>query len=152
MKAYKASYNGKCLDLTYEVGKTYETDKIEMCKRGFHACKKMVSTLYYYGYCKEFVLFEVEILGKIIHECDKLITDKIKIVRVVPPEEYEDFKVDDKGNLLYRKINGKVECWYEYDERNNCIHHKNSNGYEWWKEYDKNNSLTLYNVKTTTSL
>jgi hypothetical protein len=166
MKAYKASHNGVCRDFKYEVGETYETDNIEICKCGFHACYKMLNTLRYYEFNKNFVLFEVELLGQIIEDGDKVVTDKIKIVRVVPPEEYVDFKGDDRGNLRYFKDSDGFEYWREfdernnfihykvaavaenyayewrkeYDERNNCIHVKTSTGYEWWKEYDANNN------------
>ena len=160
MKAYKASYNGVCRDFKYEVGMTYETDEIIICRRGFHACLNMANTLLYYKYNKYFVLFEVELLGKIIKDNDKVVTDKIKIVRVVPPEEYVDFKVDDKGNIIYenscgieywneydlnknciyQKTSDGYECWNEFDERNNCIHYKDSDGTEWWREYDLNNN------------
>ena len=163
MKAYKASYNGVCRgNFKYEVGQTYEITNIKICHRGFHACKKMSDTLQYYAYYKNFVLFEVELLGKVIEGDDKVVTNKIKIIRIVPPEEYDGFKVDNRGNLIYRKHYNGYEWWREYDERNNCIHHKDSvgteyykkydvhdnlihfkasDGTEWWKEYDEHNNL-----------
>ena len=60
MRGYKASYKGKCLTLTYEVGKTYSIDKLELCKYGFHFCKKMKDVIKYYHYNNDFVLFEVD--------------------------------------------------------------------------------------------
>ena len=140
MKAYKASYNGTCRDLTYEVGKTYETDNIKICHRGFHACREMIDTLNYYDYNNQFVLFEVELLGEIIEKDDKLVTDKIKIVRIVSREEYDGFKFDNRGNLLYMKFSNGFESWSEYDERNNCIHYKHSTGFETWNKYDEKNN------------
>ena len=144
MKAYKASYNGVCRGFKYEVGKTYETDNIEICYRGFHACRKMMDTLNYYPYNIEFVLFEVELLGEVIERGDKLVTNKIKIVRIVPPEEYLNFKGDDRGNLLYIKYVDKHEYWYEYDINNNCIYSRNSGGVEWWKKFDQRNKCIHY--------
>ena len=144
MKAYKASYNGVCRDFKYEVGQTYEMEDISICHHGFHACLKMIDTLFYYDYKKEFVLFEVELLGEIIEEDNKLVTNKIKIVRVVSPEEYVDFKVDDRGNLIYHKSSDGYEWWREFDERNNEIYSKYSSGYEWWREYDLNDNCIHY--------
>ena len=144
MKAYKASYNFVCRDFKYEVGKTYETYNIEICKRGFHACYKMIDTLQYYEYTEDFVLFEVDLLGEIIEYKDKVVTDKIKIVRVVPREEYVDFKGDDRGNLLYFKNPDGYEVWKKYDYTKNCIHFKDSTGIEWWSEYDLNNNCIHY--------
>jgi YD repeat-containing protein len=116
--------------------------------------------LSYYEYTEDFVLFEVELLEKIIEYKDKVVTDKIKIIRIVPPEEYEGFKVDNHGNIIYKNVDGiedwyeyneknncihyknsdGFEAWYEYNERNNCIHHKDSSGYEWWRKYDLNDN------------
>ena len=145
MKAYKASYNGVCRgNFKYEVGQTYETDNIKICKRGFHACLKMNDTLEYYPFDKDFVLFEVELLGEVIKSHDKVVTDKIKIIRVVPPEEYVDFKGDDRGNFVHYKNSSEYEFWKEYDEYNNEIHFKDSTGDEWWKKYDVNNNCIYY--------
>ena len=118
MKAYKASYNGKCRDITYQVGKTYEIDNIKICKRGFHACRKMSDTLFYYTYhYKEFVLFEVELLGEVIDECDKMVTDKMKIIRIVPRNEYVGF---DRFNKFS-----------DGNEINNETYHNDSIGVEY---------------------
>jgi hypothetical protein len=145
MKAYKASYNGICRgNFKYEVGETYEMEDIKICKRGFHACYKMVDTLEYYPFDKDFVLFEVKLLGKIIEDRDKVVTNKIKIVRVIPPEEYVNFKCDDRGNLIHYKSSCEYEFWKEYDVNNNEIHFKDSVGDEWWTKYDTNSNCIYY--------
>lgn len=42
MKAYKGfNHDWTCKDFQYEIGKTYETDNILMCERGFHACTQL---------------------------------------------------------------------------------------------------------------
>ena len=42
MKAYKATYNGRCGTLTYEIGKTYTLEgELQLCKQGFHYCMKI---------------------------------------------------------------------------------------------------------------
>ena len=50
MKAYKATYNMKCLNQAYKVGKTYISDKYELCRYGFHYCLQMEDTIGYYEY------------------------------------------------------------------------------------------------------
>ena len=135
MRGYKASYKGKCLTLNYEVGKTYSIDNIKMCKYGFHFCEKMKDVLEYYSYNNNFVLFEVEALGTVITEYDKSLTDKLKIIRIVPKEEYTFplplREYDQNNNLIHFKNSNGFEEWKEYDQNNNCIHFKNSNGLEY---------------------
>ena len=144
-KGYKASYKGKCLTLTYEVGKTYSIDKISICNYGFHFCKEMKDVVNYYLFNNNnFILFEVEALGQIITENDKSVTDKLKIIRIVPKDEYTFplplQEYDQNNNLIHYKNSNGFEYWKEYDQNNNLIHSKNSNGFEEWKEYDQNNN------------
>ena len=145
MKGYKATYNMKCKELTYEVGKTYTIDNIKMCSHGLHYCKKMEDVLEYYKYNKKFILLEVEDLSSdSITDGDKTVTDKLKIIRIIPKEEYEfDIPIeeyDSNGNLIHYKNSYGDEEWKEYDSNNNCIHYKTSRGYEEWREYDSNNN------------
>ena len=134
MKAYKGTNNNKCLTLTYEVGKTYTFEgELKMCSQGFHFCKEMKDVFGYYGYNNNnFVMLEIEVLGKTIDdEYDKSVTNKLKVLRVVPSEEYEDLVKDS-------------ESLYEYDEFGNEVHFKDSSGYEEWKEYDKSGNVIHY--------
>ena len=39
---YKATYNFKCETLTYEIGKIYEIDNINICNYGFHYVKLLL--------------------------------------------------------------------------------------------------------------
>lgn len=49
MKLYKGfNHDMTCRDFQYKEGKTYETDKAEMCKSGFHACKRPLDLFSYY--------------------------------------------------------------------------------------------------------
>ena len=50
MKGYKGfDKDLKCNSLQYEIDKTYEIDGfLEMCKNGFHFCKKLIDVNNYY--------------------------------------------------------------------------------------------------------
>ena len=145
MKGYKATYNMKCQGLTYEVGKIYSIDKLKMCSIGFHFCKDMKDVLDYYSYNENFILLEVEALGKTITEDNKTVTDSLKVLRVVPKEEYT-FKIpvyeyDERNNMISKTtLSGNKWIW-EYDERNNKISRTNSDGFKWTYGYDDNNNM-----------
>ena len=50
MKAYKGfDKNLQCRGYQYEIGKEYETDKADLCNRGFHACEFPLDVLSYYN-------------------------------------------------------------------------------------------------------
>ena len=94
----------KCRDLTYEVGKIYSINKLKICSHGFHFCREMKDVLNYYSHSEDFVLLEVEALGEVINDGDKSVTDKMKIIRVVPIEEYtfpiNKYEYDSFGNKI----------------------------------------------------
>ena len=148
MKAFKGTNNGKCFTLNYEVGKTYTFEgELKMCERGFHFCKEMKHVFSYYSFNKDFVMLEIEILGEVIDHGDKSVTDKIKILRIVSPKEYEHIcfiEYDESGNEIHSKSPYDVEKWHEYDESGNIIHSKNSYGTVFWKEYDKKGNMIHY--------
>ena len=49
MKAYKGfDKDMQCRGFQYEEGKTYETDKAELCETGFHACEDPLNVFRYY--------------------------------------------------------------------------------------------------------
>ena len=130
MKAYKASYNGKCINLTYKVGKTYTLKgQLEICKTGFHFCNDFDSLLEYYPLEKDkkLTIFEIEVLGEVITEGNKSVTNSLKVIRKIPLSEF-------KKGLKYKKL----------DKNNNLIHYKDFNGYEYWNKYDKNNNVIHY--------
>lgn len=71
LKIYKNRYfkatdgNMRCRGFQYELGKTYKTDKAELCKCGFHACRFPLDVFNYYDgkLGKDVRLFEVELKG-----------------------------------------------------------------------------------------
>ena len=133
MKGFKATKNMKCLTLTYEEGKTYSINNLVICSHGFHFCKKMKDVLRYYKYDDEFVLMEVEALGKTITDYDKTVTDCLKIIRVIPKEEYT-FEIPEP--MVDHNI-------YEYDDRNNMISVTFPSGYKTsWKYDDLGNKIS----------
>ena len=145
MKGFKATYNMKCKELTYEVGKTYNISSINICNHGLHYCKEMKDVLEYYDYNNTFILLEIEDLGNCITNGDKSVTNKMKVIRVIPKEEYT-FEIpiveyDSNNNLIHYKDSYGYEYWNGYDSNNNLIHYKTSYGYEEWKEWDSNNLI-----------
>ena len=150
MKGYKASNNGKCISLTYVVGKTYmfNGDLIE-CEQGYHFCENIDDLMYYHSFNKNSVIFEVDTLdGEIIRGINKSVTNKLKIVREIPVSEWNDLfnnnKFDERGYLFYQKHSNGDEMWNEYDENGKLIHYKESNGYWYKKEYNEKGDLVYY--------
>ena len=149
MKAYKASYGGRCLTLGYEVGKTYTFNgKLEMCKNGFHFCTDFDSLLEYYQMKKDLKIFEIEVLGEVITQGNKSVTNKLKVIKSISLGKFKkslkNKEFDKNGNLIHFKDSNGVEEWKKYDKKNNLIHSKDSNGFECWREYDKKGNLIHY--------
>lgn len=56
MKAYKGfNKDMTCRGFQYEEGKTYETDKAELCKEGFHACENPLDCFNYYAPERQYI-------------------------------------------------------------------------------------------------
>ena len=70
----------KCRGFQYEIGKEYETDKAEVCERGFHACEYPLDVFNYYPPAGS-RFFEVEQGGEIRKSVgdSKVASTKIKI-------------------------------------------------------------------------
>lgn len=99
MKAYKAfNPDMTCRGFQYEIGKTYEIQgEPIMCARGFHACLNLETVFRYYSPYKKPILYEVEVLGDVIHGRffdDKVVTNKIKIVRELTEDEVTKYALD----------------------------------------------------------
>ena len=68
------AYKGMKSDMTckgfqYEIGKTYKTDKAELCNCGFHACLNPIDVLDYYSRKTKSRYFKVKLSGEIT-KCD----------------------------------------------------------------------------------
>ena len=148
MIAYKATHNYKCRNQTYQVGKTYTSDKLKICRYGMHYCNKMEDTLKYYIPTKDFILLEVEILGDVESDGDKSVTNKLKVLRVVPPDEYTDnmksqfpvHEYDSSGNMISLTNSYGDKHTFEYDDRGNMISETTSNGKITY-EYDDHGNM-----------
>lgn len=127
---YKASYKGKCRNITFEVGKTYTYHgNIELCTSGFHYCTCIDDIFTYYLFNSDIVIFEIHDLSdNTILGNNKSVTDKIKIARIIDPREYNtlfNLYIFNNKHLLIHQLPSQhtyhVHTWYEYDSNNNLI-------------------------------
>ena len=148
MKAYKATKNMKCLEFTYEVGKTYKFNgEIIICEQGFHFCEKAIDTLIYYPYNKDFVLLEIEAIGEIVTDGEKSVTNELKVLRIIPQEEYSELlgiTLDSNGNMTKQVMpDGYTYLWeYVYDSHGNMTKQVMPDGDTYLFEYDSNGNMT----------
>ena len=172
-KGYKATYNYKCRDQTYEIGQEYKLDYTPiLCTYGFHYCLNAKDTLNYYPLNPHFKLLEIEDLSNYTQtRDDKSCSNHIKIIREITDKEElfsllgQQYTYDSNGKELTYKTsfgyshertyeeNGKVlkfkdsiGYWSEstYNENGKQLTHKDSTGY--WSEstYDEfGNKLTF---------
>jgi hypothetical protein len=141
---YKATYDYICINHKFEIGHSYElSHKPIPCQYGFHYCVNPKDVLHYYPIQHKFRLLEIEDLGESITEGDKSVTNKIRIIREVPKEEYYPLFGIVNNKLKFVNIFGCLEK-REFDERNNCIYYEKSNG-DWQKyTYDERNNKIRY--------
>ena len=107
MKYYKAmNKDMSCRGFQYEIGKTYNlrrNQNLELCKRGFHFCDILANCFNYYEKYNS-IICEVEPLGRIIHSGNenKLVTDRIKIIRQLSNEEIkkEQYIIQDGIEMI----------------------------------------------------
>jgi hypothetical protein len=97
--AYKGfDKNMQCHGFQYEVGKTYETEKVKVCECGFHACENPLDVLNYYSnidgkYCI------VEQSGVLNKKGDKTASSVITIIKEISYTELLEFGVEWLTNL-----------------------------------------------------
>lgn len=150
-KGYKATYNYKCREQLYEIGKEYKMDmKPEICCFGFHYCKEAEKVLHYYDYdSKIFKLLEIEDLSdETVHQGNKSCSNHIRIVReITDPDELFDligmcYIVNDKGlEISYKEKDGYG--WERtYNDNNEELTWKDSNGNVIEYIYDENGLKT----------
>ena len=140
--AYKGMKSDmSCRDFKYEVGKSYKTDKAELCYYGFHACLNPRDVLEYYPRYASSRYFKVKLSGEIA-KCDKsdtkvaateiTILEEISIDDIIKITEwwknynvldllywsdgFARVRLKDKYNLIDKQ--GKIfsEQWFEWIE------------------------------------
>ena len=109
VKGYKAfNFDLSCRPggnvVMYKVGKEHVLEGLPiLCESGFHFCPKLVDALMWYGWCFDTRVCEVEATGIRVESAsgDKCCTNRIRIIRELPPEEIVDSL--DTGDRLVRK-------------------------------------------------
>ena len=107
--AYKGmEFNMTCRDFKYELGKSYKTDKVELCECGFHACLNPREVLDYYSRDNSSRYFKVLLSGEIT-KCGRIdtkvaateitILEEINIDEVIETTEW--WKNNNVLDLLY---------------------------------------------------
>ena len=107
------AYKGMKSDMTckgfqYEIGKTYKTDKAELCNCGFHACLNPIDVLDYYPRYASSRYFKVKLSGEIT-KCGMWDTNvaatEITILEEIPSDKFltniEWWENDNVLDLLY---------------------------------------------------
>ena len=107
--AYKGmEFNMTCKGFHYEVGKSYKTDKAELCNCGFHACLNPIDVLDYYPKYLSSRYFKVKLSGEIT-KCSMWDTNvaatEITILEEIPYDKFltntEWWKNEIVLDLLY---------------------------------------------------
>ena len=80
-----------CRDFKYEVGKSYKTDKVELCEIGFHACLNPIDVLEYYHKYISSRYFKVKLSGEIT-KCDEIDT-KVAATEITILEEINVYEI-----------------------------------------------------------
>ena len=79
MKAYKGfNEDMTCRGFQYKEGESYEVEKAELCKSGFHACEYPLDCFSYYS-PNQSEYHEVDLEGDIQKEDNKCVATKIHI-------------------------------------------------------------------------
>lgn len=97
--AYKGfDKNFCCRDFQYEVGNEYHIDSdIEVCKKGFHACKDLMDTFSYYPMGNSRFAI-VKLWGDVLYGNNKICASDIEIVEELSLKDivkrYVEYKVD----------------------------------------------------------
>src|SRR5574343_1731177 len=123
MRGYKMMESDMtCKGFQYEIGKEYSLkSKLVICENGFHFCDNPFNCLKYYDNIKgDKRLFLIEVLGKVISQGYKSVTNKIKIVEEIKDiekffeENMDNFEVDWGCISEYQKLSEEfIEKHYD---------------------------------------
>ena len=124
-----------CRDFKYEVGKSYKTDKAELCNCGFHACLNPRDVLEYYSQNENSRYFKVKLFGEIT-KCGyfdtKVVATEITILEEITDnfneaiKNTEWWKNDNVLDLLYwsdgfAKVQRGDKLWNFIDKKGNYL-------------------------------
>lgn len=106
MIGYKATYDGKSKNITYDIDKIYTFNgKISLGKQGFHFYGDMEDVFAYYPPFfenKKLKVYEIKILGDIIKiDCDA-VTDKFYIIKEADISNWIKYDKKRKYCLFYK--------------------------------------------------
>jgi len=162
MKAYFAANGMFYRGIFFEVGKTYSWSNIKFNCYGLHAHKRMIDALLAHSFIQNdrvselpgnFNILEVEVLGESINDQSYqslIVTNKAKVIRIVPKEEYEGFAVNSNNQLTYYELPKAWKQEYTYDENGNNVYSKltfitlKADPFEIWRKFDSNNNMIAY--------
>ena len=83
--------NMQCLGFQFELGKEFKHEgKMELCKSGFHFCKKLIKCFNYYDFNPKNRVFEIEYKVAFGNENEKMVTDSIIFVKELSWSEVLD--------------------------------------------------------------
>ena len=145
MIAFKGTKNFQCKDMKYEVGETYNYDKeLILCKQGYHFCKKLENINSYYPlFSPETIILKIEILGDIIDNSTKSVTNKFRVLEIIPKNKYYLYSKKLTKNSI-KFINDNIWEKIKFNKNGYVAYFENSFGF-WQKyKYDKNNNLIYY--------
>ena len=145
--AYKGMNSDmSCRDFQYELGKSYKTDKAELCNCGFHACLNPIDVLDYYPRKTKSRYFKVKLSGEIT-KCDNLDTNvaatEITILKEINIDEViettEWWKNDNVLDLLYwsdgfARVQRGDKLWNFIDKKGNIL---SKEWFEWVSNFQE---------------
>ena len=107
--AYKGMKSDmSCKGFQYEIGRSYKTDKVELCECGFHACLNPIDVLDYYSQSIKSRYYKVKLSGDItkcgmwdtnVAATEITILEEIDIDEIINTTEW--WKNDNVLDLLY---------------------------------------------------
>ena len=112
--AYKGiELDMSCKGFQYEVGKSYKTDKAELCNCGFHACLNPRDVLNYYSKYKASRFFKVKLSGEIT-KCSFEDT-KVAATEITILEEITDIFDEIINNTEWWKNDNVLDLLYYHE-------------------------------------
>ena len=100
VKGFKAfGPNMKCRDFQFKVGKTYKhKGAVELCKFGFHFCRRAQDVFNYYTFDPTNIVCEVEARGTVKHGDDKSVCSELKVLKQLTWTEVLEIANSGKDN------------------------------------------------------